>query len=408
MAVATWAPVRVDLECQGSGRVEACDFVRSALDRLDVVAVVPRAQADVVLYLDVTERQSDDLWLLRATSELSGAPGAFEQVAAVDYRLPVDDQRACFVAPLSRVLAPFVIASVPDAVQVDLAPPVEAEERALHTTPYGAELEVGGFGSWTDQYQSGTLESELGLFRVTPRDGQGLKLGYERVIERQPALEVDGRTVPMTFDAEALQGSVYAHRSLDRRWTVGLLGRAGHEDEDGLFASTVKLHAGLERDWFAPDDPRGNRLSLAWLVGVQDDVYQRRNVLGETAARFPTSMLLLEGDVRFDTVALELDLSAQAELLRPQRRYVLYAAAEAALTLGSHVDLALEAGVTQQAVPGPASLDESDFEQVRRASYAEPLKVDAALTLRVHLDPTNGARNDRFDPAIDLDATDNL
>ena len=47
-------------------------------------------------------------------------------------------------------------------------------------------------------------------------------------------------------------------------------------------------------------------------------------------------------------------------------------------------------------------------EQVKRASYAESLQMSAVLTLRVHFDPTNGARNDRFEAATDLDATDNL
>jgi hypothetical protein len=326
----------------------------------------------------------------------------------VDYRLPVDAQRALFEAPLSRVLAPFVIAAVPDAVRVRIAAPEDAEPEARRTTPYGAEATVGGFGSWTAQYQSGTLEADLRLFRLAPRDGAGVTLDYERELERQPALEVDGRTVPMTFDAEALAGSVYAHRSPSRRWTLGVLGRAGHQDEDGQFASTLKLHAGVEHDWFAADDPRGNRLALTWLVGVQDDVYRRPNVLGETAARFPTSMLLLEGDMRFDTVELDLDLAAQAEILHPERRYVLSADAETSLNLGNHLDLAFEIGVTQQAVPGPAEVDEADFEQVRRASYAEPLQVEATLSLTVHLDPTNGARNDRFETATGLDGTDNL
>ena len=45
---------------------------------------------------------------------------------------------------------------------------------------------------------------------------------------------------------------------------------------------------------------------------------------------------------------------------------------------------------------------------MRRASYAEPLQMSAELRLRVHFDPTNGARNDRFEAASDLDATDNL
>jgi hypothetical protein len=306
------------------------------------------------------------------------------------------------------VLAPFVAARLPEAVDVRLRAPADAAAEERRTTPYGLELKLGGWGSWTERYQSADLSGRAQLFRLTPRDGAGLAVDYLREVERQPNLEVGGAKVPMTFDAEELAGSVHAHRALSRRWTVGVVGRVGHQDGDGQYLATTRLHFGIERDWFAADDPRGNRLAAAWLVGVQDDIYRRPNVLAETSARFPTHMLLLEGDVRFDRVELELDLAAQAELLRPARRYVLSANGAARLILGSHLDLALGLGVTRQVVPGPAELDPGNFEQVRRASYAEPLQMSAELTLRVHFDPTNGARNDRFEAAIELDATDNL
>jgi hypothetical protein len=107
-------------------------------------------------------------------------------------------------------------------------------------------------------------------------------------------------------------------------------------------------------------------------------------------------------------VGLNLDLGAQGQLPDVLRRYVLSAEGSLELQLGTHVDLDLGAGVTQQAVPGPADIDQSDFEQVKRASYAQPLSTWGNLNLRIHFDPTNGVRNNRFEAGSDLDATGSL
>ena len=67
------------------------------------------------------------------------------------------------------------------------------------------------------------------------------------------------------------------------------------------------------------------------------------------------------------------------------------------MKLGDHVDLNLSAGVPQQAVPGPADLDTSDFEEVTRSSYTDPLQLSASFNLRLFWDRTNGVRNNRLD-----------
>ena len=63
---------------------------------------------------------------------------------------------------------------------------------------------------------------------------------------------------------------------------------------------------------------------------------------------------------------------------------------------------------TQQAIPGPAELDASDYEEVTRASYAQPLEVWGHFNLRFHWDATNSARNNRLDAWGDLGTTDGL
>jgi hypothetical protein len=58
--MATFVPLHVALECQSWGRVDACTFVRGHLDDVEVISVVPQAQADVILYLNITSIANDD------------------------------------------------------------------------------------------------------------------------------------------------------------------------------------------------------------------------------------------------------------------------------------------------------------------------------------------------------------
>ena len=55
--------------------------------------------------------------------------------------------------------------------------------------------------------------------------------------------------------------------------------------------------------------------------------------------------------------------------------------------------------VAEQIPCGPDldAIDPSDFEQLSRLSYADPLQVNGYFNVRIHWDRTNGARNDRFD-----------
>jgi hypothetical protein len=168
------------------------------------------------------------------------------------------------------------------------------------------------------------------------------------------------------------------------------------------------VHLGLERNWFPSDDPRGNRLAATYLVGVQADAYNATNTIGEDAATFPTHMLLMQGMVRRDRTELWLDLSARAELLQPTRRYVLGVNGSVDMLMGNHASLRFSMGVTQQAIPGPASVNTSNFEEISRASYAEPLSLNSDLNLTVFWANTNGARNNRLQSAQNQGATSNL
>ena len=156
------------------------------------------------------------------------------------------------------------------------------------------------------------------------------------------------------------------------------------------------------------DDPRGNRLAATYLIGVQADAYNLTNTIGEDQAVFPTHMLLMQGMVRRDRAEVWLDLAARAEVFQPTRRYVLGATGNIDVLLGDHLSLWLSVGVTQQAIPGPGAVDASSFEEVSRASYAEPLSLNSNLNLRVFWANTNGARNNRFNTARSQGNTANL
>ena len=81
------------------------------------------------------------------------------------------------------------------------------------------------------------------------------------------------------------------------------------------------------------------------------------------------------------------------------RRRRLTVSPQIGLKLGDHVDVGLTFSLTQRELPGPDkdALDPSDYAQLSRLSYAEPLSLSGSLSLTFHWDPTNGVRNNRIE-----------
>ena len=404
-----WSPLRIAVECQGWTRVDACTYVSRMVDNQEGLASVPRSDAQVVLYISATQLANDDLILLRfVTADLDGAPESFELIQAVDYRLPVDAQLPILQQALFRGVSPFMALSTPDALTVQLAPPELGDILQPTTTPWGWGFWLGGWGSRTQSYQSASAWSGVWFNRMTEDSKLGVDSGWDYDLSRQPGLEIDGEEVSLDTDTWSMYAEALAARNLNDAWTVGVVGRGSKDDPEGQYDGTLRLHAAIERNWFPSDDPRGNRLAVAYALGGQADRYNLVNALGETQAVFPTHMLQLAGAVRWDTVGLWMDLGARSEVLNPQRRYLLEANANLDLMLGSHVELWVSAGVTQQAIPGPADVDASSFEAVTRADYAEPLRLYGNANLSFYWRATNGARNNRFIAATAPGAGDNL
>ena len=411
----SWERLRVALDCQSQQRVDLCTYVRGTLDGLTVVSVVPLSQAQVVLHLNATSEANTDFVQLRAVADgasgglsLSGAPGWFEQRVDVDYRLPVDEQRSHLEAPLFRVLAPYLCVVVPDAVRVAVSPPEGAPAAATRTSPWGFSVWGGGMGMWSHSYRNLSVWTGASLSRKTNQSAQSMWVNYDRSITLQPSLIVGSTEVELASDSSSVVGAMTASWNLGPHWSVGGLLRGGHEDPEGQYLGTGRAHVGVEYTLFPSDDPRGNVLAVAWLVGGQGDWYNQVNTLGQASAIFPSQMLVGTGSMRVDTVSFTVDLSARSQIVPFLQRYVLGASLETELTLGDHVDLSLEFEATQQAIPGPASIDASSYEEVTRASYAQPLEMNGYLTLRFHWDNTNSARNNRFDNVENVETTGGL
>ncbi|MSP54065.1 MAG: hypothetical protein EXR69_00425 [Myxococcales bacterium] len=411
-AAPAWSPLRVALDCQSQERVDICTYIRGSLDALAVVRVVPLSEAQVVLHLNATSETNTDFVQLRAVSDLgpeaAGTPPSFEQGVEVDYRLTVDEQRALLDPVLYRVLSPYLCVLVPGAVSVLISEPEGAVDIGKKTTPFGFSIWAGGFGLWSQDYRSLSMWTGVSLYRKTSTNQQELWINYQQSIELQPSLVVESTEVDLTSNSSAILGATTNSWNLGEHWTIGGNLRGGHEDPQGQYLGTARLHGGLEYNLFPSDDPRGNVLAVAYLVGGQADWYNQPNTLGQEAAVFPTQMLIGSGSVRVDTVSLGLDLSARSQIYPFFQRYVLSGSLEADLTVGDHIDFSMQLDATQQAVPGPASIDSSSYEEVTRASYAQPLEVQGFFNFRFHWDNTNSARNNRFNSVEDIDVTAGL
>jgi len=403
-----WKPLRVAIECEEAGRIDACTLADGLLAQNALFLVVPRGSADVVLYINVTDTGAADFVFLRAVGSLEGAPGAFQQLQEVDSGEGVEEQQAHLAPGLWRTLAPYVSIQVPEAVQVSLTPPAHPSNEDEPSRAWGLSAWAGGWGSYSPTFQELSVWSGTSVSVTTEAQRFDAWVNYSRSIERQPSLDVDGALVSLSTDSWEVEGSASGGQNLTGHWSVGGLVRAGMEDPEGQYAGTGRAHALVEYNAFGAEHPRGNVLAASYMLGGQVDAYHQTNVLGEDAAVFPTHGLFVMGALREDQLELSVDAGVAAELLRPDRRSTVSGSLAVGLQVGDHVELRLRGGATLRAIPGPAEIDTSSFEEVTRASYAEPFQAWSNLNLRFFWDPTNGARNNRLEIARNLDPTGSL
>ena len=373
-APSSFHPLRIHIVCQRVGRTRACPaFLRGFVDATPVLMAAPESQAQVTLYVNVTARARFDRLALRFTSSLAGAPAAFEVLQEIDSRAPDDQQRAALEPAFLRGVAPFVAEVAPDAVAVKLVVPHGAAAAPIATSPWSFALSGSGDGTRAARYQSARIRGSLELARTTAASLLLVNAGLSYSLSRQPPLEIDGHKVSLDLDTYSLEATGEYALSLGRHLAVGALARAGHQDPGGSYRTTVRAHAGAAWDLYPSDDTRGNRLEIAYLIGLERDRYNRANGLGQRRAGFASHMLLASGSVRRDTVTWSLSASLAAQLLRPDRRRVISLSPEVSIQAGAHVDVESVAQPVAggHAGPGrhrPGRLRPGDPGQLRRAA----------------------------------------
>jgi hypothetical protein len=400
-AATTAEPIRVAIVCEVTGRTKTCPaFLTGLVEQHPVLLVSPRAVADVVLYAAATEVALIDRIHLRFVGRMPGAPPVIEIDVAVDTRATDDVQRAALAPAFLRGIALYVAVRHPGAVTVGLEAPAAGAAAATDTSPWGIVLELSGSGSYTDRYRSASAEAAVvGRYITEPWRALSLVVVSGK-LNRQPPLILDDGT-PVSLDSEEWQvrfGAEVIH-SFDDTWSLGVGSYTVFQDPKGQYDFQTRSRAAFEYDMFRSNDPRGNRLGVFYHLGWQVERYNLRNELGERFAQFPVHGIDAVGSVRKDQLTFGLTLETAVQLDHPGRRHQLTAAPFTTIQLGNHVDLSLTLSVTQRRLPAPdpAVIDPSDFEQLSRLSFTEPLSLTGTISLKFHWDPTNGVRNDRIE-----------
>lgn len=384
-------PLRLTLACQDPGRTKACPtFLRGFIDETTLLLAAPRASAQVTLYVTAAPVANADRLHLRFVGQVRGAPETIELDVDVDTRGTDDEQRAQLRPAFLRGVALYVAALHPDAVAVELVAPAGAVA-APRTTPWGVDLNLSGYGSWTGPYRSASAYVNLGLSRVTPTTRWSASLGANGGLSRSP--EVGG----VSFDTN--RWSTYASTSygwhLNPCYALQLATTIAKDDPHGQYRYAWGAQGAIEWDRYPSDDPRGNVLAVAYSLGYTVDGYNFPNVLRQRFAHYAEHAVAAFASVRKDKVSFRLSVRAGGEVVRPDRRYTLSASPGVEIQLGDHVDLGFDLSMTRRELP-EFVIPEDDPQAVGRADYAEPTSIYGSFNVRLHWDASNGARNNRF------------
>jgi hypothetical protein len=397
----TAAPIRVSLECEASGRTKVCPaFLLGFIDANKVLLPSPRAGADVVIYVTATQVALIDRVHLRFVGRLPGAPPVIELDVDIDSRGTDDEQRAQLEPAFLRGMALFVGARYPTAVTVALQAPAEVVAAGANAgSPFGLVVEIGGNGSYTERYRSASANLNI-VGKYVTRERRALVGMFSNAgLNRQPPLEVDGQLVSLDTEKWFIRAGAELIQLLDENWSIGAGSFTNFEDPKAQYKYTNRSRAAIEWDRFASDDPRGNRLAVFYHLGWVTERYRVRNELGETFSSHPVHGINAVGSLRHDKLAFGLELETEVQLLHPTRRRVVTLSPHIGVKLGDHVDLSFSLSLTQREIPAPDmdAIDPSDYAQLSRLSYAEPLSISGSLSISLHWDPTNGVRNDRIE-----------
>ncbi|MGN6104014.1 MAG: hypothetical protein ACTHU0_02820 [Kofleriaceae bacterium] len=393
--------IRVAVLCEAPGRTKACPtFLLAALDANRVLLGSPRADADVLLYATANEIALVDRIHLRFVGRMAGAPPLVELDVDLDTRATDDEQRIALEPVFLRGIALFVGARYPEAVETKLRTPANLAVASPAGSGFGIALSLSSSGNYTEKYRTATGEASLVAKYIGARFRTLGAVAVSGGIDEQPALVLDDGTIASLDSTQwAIHAGGEAVRSLDDTWSIGMSSYSTFEDPKGQYDYNWRTRVAIEWDLFPSNDPRGNRLGIFYHLGWVMDRYNLRNELGERFAQYPLHGIDAVGSVRHDHVSYGLTLSSDVQVNHPSRRHLLTATPFVTFQLGAHVDLNLTLSITQRHLPrpDPAAIDPSDYEQLSRLSYAEPLVLGGTIGLTLHWDPTNGVRNNRLE-----------
>ncbi|MCW5802757.1 MAG: hypothetical protein KIT31_10250 [Deltaproteobacteria bacterium] len=392
-------PIRVAIQCEQAGRTKACPaFLAGLIDANKVLLNSPRAGADVVVYASAVNVALIDRLHLRFVGH-AGGPAPVEVDVDLDTRETDDNQRKALEPAFLRGVALFVAARHPSAVTVALGVPSELSAAPVRGSPWGIELGVSGSGSYTQNYRSAGFGVHF-VGRYLTRKFRAFTLQtLSGGLERLPPLTINGEKVSLDSENWKYRFGAEAVYSWCPSWSVGVGSYTFFEDPNGQFVYNQRTRAAVEWDAFAPDDPRGNRLAVFYHVGWMVERYNLRNVLGERFAAYPTHGVDAVGSVRHDKITYGISLASDVQVDHPTRRFLFTASPFATIQIGTRVDLSFSFSLTKRALPAPdpREVDMANFQQQSRLSFAEALALNGGISILIHFDPTNGARNNRIE-----------
>lgn len=393
-------PVRVALECQTAGRTKMCpSFLQGFIEASPVLKLSPRADADVLVYVNATSVALADHVHLRFVGSIPNAPKLVEVEGDLDTRGTDDEQRAQLQPLFLRGLALFVGARHPESVKVELSAPADKEVAKDGGSPWGFGIEVNSSGSYTENFRSASLFSVLAL-RYTERMFRAGSFTFlEGGFDRQPALTAaDGTKISLDSENWKLRSGIEVVYAWNECWSLGVGSYWAVSDRKAQYRYDGRTRAAVAWNMFPEDDPRGNRLEVFYHLGWHVEKYNLRNDLDETFAQYPAHGINANGSVRRDKITYGVNLESDVQLNRPGRRYNVTASPYITIQLGKHVDLSLSGSLTNRELPAPDpdAIDMADFDLLSRLSYAEPLSLSGSIGLSIHFDPTNGIRNNRI------------
>jgi hypothetical protein len=394
-------PLRVNVECEETGRTKACPaFLLGFIDAHKVFLQSPRAAADVILYVHATEIALVDRVHLRFVSNMPNTPHLIEIDVELDSRADDDTQRGQLEPAFLRGMALYVASRFPEIVNVALGEPDGEEATAKNTSPWDFGLELGAWGNWSGKYQSYNTWESFNVGRVQRRKRLGLNLWGGNGKNKQPPLVLeDGTEISTDTSNYHFGGQLEGAYLYNHCYSIGASTSAWRDDPKGQFRYGWDGKVGVEWDRYRADDPRGNRLSVAYILAYTVEGYNLRNEIGEIWAHYPKHKLVATGQFRKDKVNFGLQLEVGGEVFHPGRRHAVSASPSIEVKLGDHIDFSISFSITKRELPAPDVdlIDPTDYAQLTRLSFAEPLSMNGSFNVRFHWDRTNGQRNDRLD-----------